>query len=254
LRSDITHIYSIVAAQPKSLTTHRTFSASDFFRDAPWLNIPSCRHGEILIESLYPRGGLLGGSGAAPKVSKLAALAAARKMQAAEKAKENSSPSGESRKATGSLASLSRLGSNKHQDESSATEQSTLARDSRTPTQCDYKDHKNLYNDTPSEVDIAPALSPSVNLVPTVKGLQIVDLQALPSVFARTVLGDAENQRHPVQLNDIFSLPFVRAKKHTKTDAFLGPSPDDIVVAAQSGKPKGTSQRVYYHIARTDIK
>ena len=63
------------------------FSAADFFRDCPWLNIPSHRKSEILIEPLYPRLGLLGG---APenggKLSKLAALAAARKKKEGEKA------------------------------------------------------------------------------------------------------------------------------------------------------------------------
>src|SRR5947207_10758761 len=76
---------------PTSGSFYYPFSAAEFFRDSPWLNIPPHRKGEILVESLYPRGGLKGGSSsssrtpplntASGKMSKLAALAAARKKQ-----------------------------------------------------------------------------------------------------------------------------------------------------------------------------
>ncbi len=54
------------------------------FRDMPWGNIPKHRE-TTFIPPPTPRGGLLGGSGAPPKMSKLQALAAARKKKAEEK-------------------------------------------------------------------------------------------------------------------------------------------------------------------------
>ncbi|KAL8656937.1 MAG: hypothetical protein Q9226_002426 [Calogaya cf. arnoldii] len=63
------------------------FSAQAFFADAPWRNVPPERQGEILIQPLYPQGGLRGGSFGAgdAKISKIAALAAARKKKENEK-------------------------------------------------------------------------------------------------------------------------------------------------------------------------
>ncbi|KAH6618128.1 hypothetical protein B0J18DRAFT_436557 [Chaetomium sp. MPI-SDFR-AT-0129] len=54
------------------------------FQDMPWGNIPKSRE-TTFIPPMLPRGGLLGGSGAPPKLSKLQALAAARKKKAEEK-------------------------------------------------------------------------------------------------------------------------------------------------------------------------
>ncbi|KAI4097916.1 MAG: hypothetical protein LQ344_000188 [Seirophora lacunosa] len=72
---------------PKEQCRRNSFSLAHFFADAPWLDVPVDRQGEILIEPLYPRGGLLGGSSSqgGPKVSKLAALAAARKKKENER-------------------------------------------------------------------------------------------------------------------------------------------------------------------------
>ncbi|KAK4248525.1 putative glucose-regulated protein 78 of hsp70 family [Corynascus novoguineensis] len=52
--------------------------------DMPWGNVPKHRQATFIPPST-PRGGLLGGSGAQPKMSKLQALAAARKKKAEEK-------------------------------------------------------------------------------------------------------------------------------------------------------------------------
>jgi elongation factor 1 alpha-like protein len=58
-------------------------SFSLFFRDMPWGNIPKHRETTFIPPSM-PRGGLLGGAGAPPKMSKLQALAAARKKKLEE--------------------------------------------------------------------------------------------------------------------------------------------------------------------------
>jgi elongation factor 1 alpha-like protein len=59
-------------------------STSHLFQDMPWGNIPKHRETTFIAPQM-PRGGLLGGSGAPPKMSKLQALAAARKKKAEEK-------------------------------------------------------------------------------------------------------------------------------------------------------------------------
>jgi elongation factor 1 alpha-like protein len=58
-------------------------SLAHLFHDMPWGNVPRHRMATF-IAPLMPRGGLLGGSGTAPKMSKLQALAAARKKKAQE--------------------------------------------------------------------------------------------------------------------------------------------------------------------------
>lgn len=66
-----------VAFEPRASLSH-------FFHDMPWGNIPKHRE-TTFIPPPMPRGGLLGGSGAPPKMSKLQALAAARKKKVEEK-------------------------------------------------------------------------------------------------------------------------------------------------------------------------
>jgi elongation factor 1 alpha-like protein len=66
-------------------------SISHLFRDMPWGNIPKHRE-TTFVSPPVPRGGLLGGSGAPPKMSKLQALAAARKKKAEEKNANNNKP------------------------------------------------------------------------------------------------------------------------------------------------------------------
>ncbi|KAL2264661.1 hypothetical protein VTJ83DRAFT_7171 [Remersonia thermophila] len=58
-------------------------SLAHLFHDMPWGNVPAHRS-TTFVPPLTPRGGLLGGSGTAPKMSKLQALAAARKKKAQE--------------------------------------------------------------------------------------------------------------------------------------------------------------------------
>jgi elongation factor 1 alpha-like protein len=71
--------------QPPTLEYSKRFSTMDFFKDTPWLNVPIERQ-SVFIAPPYLRGGLLGGSSdKTPKISKLQALAAARKKNAQRK-------------------------------------------------------------------------------------------------------------------------------------------------------------------------
>jgi elongation factor 1 alpha-like protein len=69
---------------PATVSFKSRVSLAYLFRDMPWGNIPMHRQ-TTFIPPRMPRGGLLGGSGAPPKMSKLQALAAARKKKAEEK-------------------------------------------------------------------------------------------------------------------------------------------------------------------------
>ncbi|PTB64630.1 hypothetical protein BBK36DRAFT_1122831 [Trichoderma citrinoviride] len=69
---------------PKKAPEEKPRIPANFFDDMPWLNIPRGRE-TVFIETPRPRGGLLGGTGSAPKMSKLQALAAMRKRKNEEK-------------------------------------------------------------------------------------------------------------------------------------------------------------------------
>ena len=196
----------------------KPLSFAGFFKDMPWLNTPLERH-TVFVEPFCPRGGLLGGSSdGAPKMSKLQALAAARK----KKAQEQKSASAGMEKPMSELSInedakaplpmepapkqpprgfplRKRKDSNPHEKQS------------KTPTAT--KDVKSTVPHTP--VDIAP-----------------VD-QATPSAFASIMFSSPMPSASSASL---FTLPYT-ATAAISTDPFAGPSPDDVVIAAQSKGP-----------------
>lgn len=62
--------------------------------------------------------------------------------------------------------------------------------------------------------------------------------EAAPSAFAMTMFGDGTSSAHQT-FAAAFTLPYSHPRSQS-TDAFAGPSPDDVVLAAQS---KGLAQR-----------
>lgn len=233
------------ATVAKSCSTN--FSAVDFFKDSPWLNIPKKRCGEILVEPLYPRGGLLGGSSkhdGAPK-SKLAALAAARKK------KENQMLE-DGQNATSSVALLDKLGAKSRG--SKADTRPSLS--SLNPQNVPSGQPKNIQTRKypvrkPQNEDVSPA-KPTTEAAPAAPGpLPSPELEAkpeitpaaTPSVFARTIFGTPAKSHEPVfQSADNYVLQ--ASESHTEFN-FAGPSPDDIVTKAQNTKgpaPKAAKQ------------
>lgn len=213
------------------------FSAADFFSDSPWLNIPEDRRGEILIEPLYPRGGLLGGSSrpdGAPK-SKLAALAAARKK------KENQRPE-YGQNATSSVTLLDKLSSKPRQVQLdstpdlskptifSATIEQNVKEQSRKYPRRKSKGLECPQDDQPAK----EAFTKSSSLAsPDTEKKPEITPKAGPSVFARTIFGSSiVLQQHDIQNSDRYVLG---PEKNAEFD-FVGPSPDDIVTKAQNTK------------------
>jgi len=187
------------------------FSVKDFFKDMPWLHTAQDRQATF-IAPLYPRGGLLGGSSdGAPKMSKLAALAASRK----KKAQEQKTGGG-----TGVEAPLAKL----TLDSSKSTDQK--ASFSRGFPQRKRKDSK-PHEKAPTPVERESPKDESQDIPMETPPLD----QAEPSAFAN-IMFSTPSKASP-KPDSFFTLPY-NAKPITSTDPFAGPSPDDVVMAAQS--------------------
>ncbi|KAJ5434985.1 Translation elongation/initiation factor/Ribosomal beta-barrel [Penicillium cf. griseofulvum] len=230
------------------------FSAADFFRDCPWLNVPVHRKADILVEPLYPRLGLLGG---APenggKLSKLAALAAARKKKEGEKASSlpesptPSTPKLEEPKAS----SLDRPGTSRSlRDRLAASGRSTPKASSEG-----LGSLRRLANPSPSPHPI-PKQPTSENRNPSVSEVSesmprvvleakeepepertVPTIRAAPSTFASTIVGapTGPTAAEPSHLQSNSSdLLRIYGQDHAEPFDFAAPSPDDVVLNAQN--------------------
>ena len=212
------------------------FSITDFFSDCPWLDVPKDRLGEILVEPLYPRGGLLGGSSkpdGAPK-SKLAALAAARKK------KENQKAEG-SQNATSSVALLDKLSGKPRPAKPnspalpSPNPLNVVNEQTLDEQLIEHTRRKSRGRET-QEVDQSakePFQELDSSAMPDIETKSEITPTARPSTFARTIFGAlAVSQKHNLKFSDHY---LVGSDTQAKFD-FVGPSPDDIVAKAQSTK------------------
>ncbi|KAJ5595173.1 Translation elongation/initiation factor/Ribosomal beta-barrel [Penicillium hispanicum] len=227
------------------------FSAADFFRDCPWLNVPPNRKADIMIEPLYPRLGLLGGAPeAAGKVSKLAALAAARKKKDGEKTpivpETPSTPQ-------------SQL-SEKHIVEPRGTPLSLserLARSAKSPKPSETQGglrrlgKSGLASPSPARTERSPEptkegleQSPT-SMIEAVEGpveqpepeQPAVYMRAPPSTFANTIVGEAAGSTttEPSHLHsNSVDLLRIYGQDPAEPFDFAGPSPDDVVLNAQN--------------------
>ncbi|KAL8666818.1 MAG: hypothetical protein Q9202_001058 [Teloschistes flavicans] len=220
-------------------------SAADFFADAPWLNIPLERRGDILIEPLYPQGGLLGGSPTSigPKTSKLAALAAARKKK--ENEKQNTS---EAQNANTSVALLSKLrNQSPNRETSDAASESTSSRSEvvasvqaqKSPKESErrkYPTRRRESLDAQLSAGGAFAATKIYDARDPVQQAQPPSVPAArPSTFAMTVLGRSQDSQLLLAESFeslVFSLP--PTSQTNAKNPFSGPSPDDVVIKAQS--------------------
>ena len=219
-------------ADPGSAGRHpRHFSFEDFFSDMPWLNIPKHRE-TTFVEPPRPRGGgLLGGSSApGGKVSKLQALAAARKKKAEEQKSEKAiketarqvdqlslDPSASS-SAANEPQVVRTLGSSLKRR---TTPNQSITR--RTPQQ------EALEAETSSE---NAAIQPTESVPSLILEEASPPETAAPSAFAQALLGPTTSSNAPTPRNH-FPYPYLGLTSSV-TDAFSEPSPDDVVLTAQS--------------------
>ena len=187
----------------------------EFFQDMPWLHTPLHRHANF-IAPLQPAGGLLGGSGeGVPKMSKLQALAAARKKKAQEQKSED----------VGVEKPMAELKINGSSAQSTSDEAvpSKPARGFPIRKRKDSNPHEKLLKAPPPEREPEPS-TPGSDIV--------AEDQAEPSAFASTMFGRASSPAK--KPSSIFTMPYNVASTAVTKDPFAGPSPDDVVIAAQS--------------------
>ncbi|KAL4979074.1 hypothetical protein BDW66DRAFT_128515 [Aspergillus desertorum] len=228
---------------PLPATPHFHFSAAEFFRDSPWLNIPAHRKADIFVEPLYPRLGLLGGApeNGGGKMSKLAALAAARKKKEGDKSPAPTTGNDTQPKSAGKAAPLSlreRLASKQVKQESSPLLQSLKRRSEQSLPQLKSPESK-------------PSIPAATGLEDSVKNFHIedkrhqseekeeqsVDIRAPPSTFAVTIVGD-DTRLKKTEPSHLYTTTLDLIKIYGQDLAepfdFAGPSPDDVVLNAQS--------------------
>lgn len=165
-------------------------------------------------------------------MSKLQALAAARKKKAQEQ-KSGSSTGVEQPMAR---LTLDQHGTGSSEDQTTPGSSSTAKsgprsfpirkrKDSNPHEKVPKAPHQHESDQTP------PELSPEIEPVD----------QAEPSAFASTMFSNTSSSS-PRNSDNLFSLPCVTtAAAPTSADPFAGPSPDDVVIAAQS---KGSANSV----------
>ncbi len=206
-------------------------SCAYHFRDMPWGNIPKHRE-TIFIEPPHLRGGLLGGSGAPPKLSKLQQLAAARKKKAEEK-KTQEKVEGVRTK-LGELGLSSALGKKENTPLGGPNKRLKMA-DSNSAVPAPLADRRleGSQDSDPMQVDGADdRATESDQQEPADKEEAMPAVEpAKPSAFAQVLFGNTSDTPARQQ-QETFTLPF--ATHPAVLAAFSGPSPDDIVLTAQA--------------------
>ncbi|KAL1903370.1 hypothetical protein Sste5346_000656 [Sporothrix stenoceras] len=213
---------------------------ADFFSDMPWLNVPRSRMA-VLVPPQQPRGGLLGGSSsaAAPKMSKLQALAAQRKRKA-EEAKKSKEAGG------GGPASGEQADADVRELRNKAAKLAIDGPAQRSPRETTSA--STARKATPT----SPPAEPS-SLPPTAEPLAMKDIHheklapvkadpamiAQPSAFAQALFGPKKHKQkqkpNPTQdESSLLAVPSLSRAPPSAFDAFLEPSPDDVVLDAQA--------------------
>ncbi|KAJ5168821.1 HBS1-like protein [Penicillium canariense] len=239
-----------VPGYPAPLPAISHFSAADFFRDCPWLNVPAHRKADILVEPLYPRIGLLGGAPeAGGKVSKLAALAAARKKKEGEKAAATPEAPSTPRPDSSAASSPKPPGTPLSLSERLAA--SKLSRPSDTNGSLRRLGKLEPSVSTPGRPEPAPGPSKPAPLpIPEpVKSEEdepkdepepqqpTPNIRASPSTFASAIVGNAAGptMAEPSHLNSNgVDLLQIYGQDHAEPFDFAAPSPDDVVLNAQN--------------------
>ncbi|RYP12189.1 hypothetical protein DL767_011394 [Monosporascus sp. MG133] len=213
-------------AGPGSSDRSERFSFQDFFSDMPWLNIPKDRE-TVFVEPSLPRGGLLGGASASGgKMSKLQALAAARKKKAEDQKSEKVVKETTQQVGQLSLSSPSEGNEAKMRPLGSATGKKSMSAQSRANLKPQGRDQ--TQESRPEKVatqSTEPAPSPAIEKAPPLE-------TAAPSAFAQALLGPVSNSATHAQQTH-YPLPYMNLASSV-TDAFSEPSPDDVVLTAQS--------------------
>ncbi|KAF2149357.1 hypothetical protein K461DRAFT_270960 [Myriangium duriaei CBS 260.36] len=225
----------------QTATSARSSSAA-FFKDIPWTDLPPERITTFTPTDRRPNPRLLGGSG---KPSKLAALAAARKAKE-NKSASNAPPasSSDAPQPSSAISLLDRLGS-KHG--SSLSSESSLLK--RPKTDMPAPGAASRLNLRPKKPPTPPTPEPKTEEVEATKKIEagerspvyiqplIGALNCSPSSFASDLCGDSSCRFTPFGKLDFctnMSAALFGSVDPASVTGFSGPSPDDIVIQAQT--------------------
>lgn len=232
-------LYPLPPTAPSSRTDSASLAA--FFSDMPWLNVPQSRMA-VLVPPPQRPGGLLGGSGsaAAPKMSKLQALAAQRKRKAEEAKRSKEAGSG------GGLANGEQADEDVRELRNKAAKLAIDGPAQGSPRETTSTARKA----TPAS---PPATKPSPPLPPPIEPLAVDEIRqevsvpvkaepamiAQPSAFAQALFGPKKQKQRSKPLQDenettYLAVPSLSRAPPSAFDAFLEPSPDDVVLDAQA--------------------
>jgi elongation factor 1 alpha-like protein len=199
---------------------------ADFWNDMQWLHTSHKRQ-TVFLEPLYPPGGLLGGSpDALPKMSKLQALAAARKKKAQEQ-KSAASIEDVAKPMEGLTSESPEIRDKENTSEIMGSAAKNTPRTYPVRKRKNSSPHRRTSQPSDLVQNTSPELVEDSLLAPSIE-------QAKPSAFASTMF--CNNEPTPIHSSPkaLFTLPYSANLSGHSTDAFTGPSPDDVVLAAQS--------------------
>ena len=223
------------ASKPANTYHLPPLTAKGFFHDSPWLKIPPHRMAEILIEPVFPRFRLLGGSSAGEgKMSKLAALAAKRRQKENEEEKASQSTN-TANSVDDSASSLSKLRIALKQTSNSSKQRHLQPRqnlESKTGSEQtqELPSPKNTF--TPPKQQWKDRRAEDTGQLEDVQSIrEVMDLRAQPSLFARTLM-DVHARASNILSEPSVSLP----EPFLSSFDFSKPSPDDVVLKAQNFK------------------
>ncbi|KAH7119780.1 elongation factor 1-alpha [Dendryphion nanum] len=211
---------------------YEPMTATEFFKDTPWGNIPPHRLGKITVEPRFPRGGLLGGS------SKLAALAAARKKKQEEaKNVSASSPQPENTQSETdkAISLLDRLKVKEKEASADSSKGGDNSVSERKALLSKYPSRKKAPSPEPVEREPEEPATPE----PAPPPIDISNLRTGPSMFATTLCGNAASASARERLGTLsLPVPHTALPGFDKANPFAGPSPDDVVLRAQGKRTK----------------
>ncbi|GJC89685.1 HBS1-like protein [Colletotrichum liriopes] len=207
-----------------------SLSPASFFHGISWMNVPSNRQAVFVPPRPLP-GGLLGG-GEGPKLSKLQALAAARKKKTTD-AKKPDDRVDRAEKRMSTLALDEPLKENQRSGSSILAKRQKLAEDSASGSQASTLVSPPQQDESapnPVGMDLDQSQVASAGNGEQAEDDCFVVPSTRPSAFAQTLFGPAQDTAAASQT---YTLPYMDSSTFVPS-AFSQPSPDDIVLAAQA--------------------
>ncbi|OLN85316.1 HBS1-like protein [Colletotrichum chlorophyti] len=203
-----------------------SLSPASYFHGIPWMNVPKSRQAVLVPPRSLP-GGLLGG-GDGPKLSKLQALAAARKKKTDATKTDDKVDRAEKRMSTLALNDASK--ENERPGSSMLAKRQKLSLSSDSSSQIPIPIQQAQQDDVEfSGMDIDPSREPLAGDDVQGEDECFVVPSSRPSAFAQTLFGSSQD----TAASQTYNLPYLDSSTFVPS-AFTQPSPDDIVLAAQA--------------------